>query len=146
MGGCWCCAEGCENKARKTKGVCYHRFPSNRALREKWLCAVRRVNWSPSKNACVCSDHFTPDSYKQSVYLMEEFGLAKPNYRRHLKSDAVPTVFWYADHGALLPDSATKQGRSEASHVACALMRNQVAHWTVILSLCMQLRSQKLDA
>ncbi|KAH6920280.1 hypothetical protein HPB50_028732 [Hyalomma asiaticum] len=113
MGGCWCCVEGCNNKARKTKGVCYHKFPANSALRDKWLFVLRRVNWSPSKNACVCSDHFTPDSYKESVYLREQFGLSTPNYRRLLKSDAVPTVFVHGEHSPLLPDAPTKRRRRE---------------------------------
>ncbi|KAH6946002.1 hypothetical protein HPB50_011105 [Hyalomma asiaticum] len=75
-----------------TKGS-YHNFPRDDALRERWISATRRDNWTPSRHAAVCSDHFAPEAYKDSGRLMEVFGLAKPNFRRYLKADAVPTVF-----------------------------------------------------
>ncbi|XP_065305139.1 THAP domain-containing protein 3-like isoform X1 [Dermacentor albipictus] len=120
MGGSWCCVEGCTNRSTKTNGVCYHRFPSDNALRKKWLCAVRRVVWSPDKNACVCSDHFTPDCYKDSVYLMEAFGLAKANYGRRLKEDAVPTLFVYTkpSHPPLPRWRAAKLRRAQLAQEA----------------------------
>lgn len=117
MGGSWCCVEGCMNRSTKTNGVCYHRFPSESALRKKWLCAVRRVVWSPDKNACVCSDHFTPDCYRDSVYLMEAFGLAKANHGRRLKEDAVPTLFVHTkrSHPPLPRWRAVKRRRAQCS-------------------------------
>ncbi|XP_037524869.1 zinc finger protein 236 isoform X4 [Rhipicephalus sanguineus] len=93
MGGRCCCVVGCTNYTRKTHGVCYHNFPSDSALREKWISAIGRDGWLPSKWACVCSDHFSPESYEDSVHLMEAFGLSKPHFYRRLKADAVPTVF-----------------------------------------------------
>ncbi|KAH6946681.1 hypothetical protein HPB50_014544 [Hyalomma asiaticum] len=73
--------------------VSYHNFPRDDALRKQWISAIRRDNWTPSKHATVCSDHFAPEAYKDSVRLMQVFGLAKPNFRRYLKAHAVPTVF-----------------------------------------------------
>ncbi|XP_037513711.1 peroxynitrite isomerase THAP4 isoform X2 [Rhipicephalus sanguineus] len=95
MGGSWCCVVGCTNYSRKTQKVrvCYHNFPSDSALREKWISAIRRDNWLPSKWARVCSDHFSPESYNDSVHLMEAFGLSKQHFYRRLKADAVPTVY-----------------------------------------------------
>ncbi|KAL3190326.1 hypothetical protein MRX96_019854 [Rhipicephalus microplus] len=55
-------------------------------------------NWLPKKTARVCSDHFTPEAYKDSVFLKEAFGLSQPHFQRRLKEDAVPTVFNKACH------------------------------------------------
>lgn len=49
---------------------------------KKWINAVRRLNWTPSKYSRLCSEHFTPDDYRGP-------GMNVP----HLKESAVPSIF-----------------------------------------------------
>ena len=62
------------------------RFPSkdkNPDLLVKWIAAVRRQDWQPSKYSKLCSEHFTEQDYQIRP------AAAHPL----LKQDAVPTLF-----------------------------------------------------
>lgn len=52
-----CAAVGCTNRVGK-KGIIFYRFPADAEQRAKWLAAVRRDKWKPTKNSRVCSEHF----------------------------------------------------------------------------------------
>ncbi|XP_037499257.1 peroxynitrite isomerase THAP4-like [Rhipicephalus sanguineus] len=127
MGGSWCCAVGCTNHSSKTQRVCYHHFPNDSALREKWISAIRRDNWLPSKWARVCSDHFSPESYKDSVHLMEAFGLSQQHFYRRLKADAVPTVFKEVIRQPAARGKAIKR-KAEDVYEALALPEPEAGH------------------
>ncbi|KAM7302674.1 hypothetical protein ISCGN_018182 [Ixodes scapularis] len=90
-GGNCCCAVGCTNSTRNTRSVSYHRFPGEASLREQWLRAVRRDQWSPTSATRLCSAHFDTDCFEASSLLKLEFGLVHGN--RKLKPGAVPTLF-----------------------------------------------------
>ena len=47
----------------------YHRFPVSSPLRRKWLNNMRRKDWSPNRNAVLCSKHFSDDCYDNGVRL-----------------------------------------------------------------------------
>ena len=83
MGKC-CVAYGCSNQFKKGSDIKFHYFPKDSEQRKKWVNALRRENFTPSDNACICSVHFLPTDYKD-----DEFGYI----RRRLKDDAVPSVF-----------------------------------------------------
>ena len=56
-----CCAFGCKNRFGKNNGksLGFYRFPSMpEARRKRWIAAVKRKNWSPSKFTRICGDHF----------------------------------------------------------------------------------------
>ncbi len=57
------------------------RFSKDETLRSKWLKAVRRQDWMPSKSTKLCFVHF------------EENMIDRTMNRVLLKSDAVPTIF-----------------------------------------------------
>lgn len=60
------------------------RFPfRSRTLCEKWVKALKRKDFVPTKASLVCSDHFREEDY------VERPGLTK----RMLKKDAVPSIF-----------------------------------------------------
>lgn len=65
----------------------YYRFPLNDPERlQKWLKALKRESWQPTKHSFLCSQHFTADSYKSSL-------------KHFLKDDAVPTISCFStDH------------------------------------------------
>lgn len=58
-------------------------FPFKNDTRlKKWIIAVRRLNWKPTKHSRICSEHFTPDCF-------HEPGMNVP----YSKENAVPSVF-----------------------------------------------------
>ncbi|VEN59235.1 unnamed protein product [Callosobruchus maculatus] len=77
-----CTAVNCCN--RRTKGVKmkFHRIPINPYLRNLWLHAIRRINFTPSRTAVICEKHFTPQDYEVNVH-----------GNRVLKKSAVPSIF-----------------------------------------------------
>lgn len=94
-GGNWCCAVGCTNSTRNNRGVSFHRFPTEGALREQWQRAVRRDMWKPPSATRVCSEHFHADCYEVNSLLRLDFGIGH-GYRK-LKPGAVPTLFKYRE-------------------------------------------------
>lgn len=57
------------------------RFPANPDLRKKWIEAVKRRNFEPTRNTRLCEKHFTPESYIHFIR------------KKRLKEDAVPEIF-----------------------------------------------------
>ena len=51
-----CCVPQCSNRGQ-------HVFPSDEKVRKKWIVAVKRDKWKPSKYSVVCLKHFTPQDY-----------------------------------------------------------------------------------
>ena len=65
-----------------------NRFPhKNQELLHKWIEAVGRENWFPSKTAVLCGNHFCNNDFVLFPYSTE-------NLQKHiLKKDAVPSIF-----------------------------------------------------
>ena len=57
---------------------------------KKWLFAVKRDNFSPSKSSFLCSKHFLDADFNYSSNLPHSESLMK----RYLKKDAIPSVKW----------------------------------------------------
>ncbi|CAB3245397.1 unnamed protein product [Arctia plantaginis] len=64
-----------------------HKFPRDKILREKWILAIRRVNFQPSEYSKVCKKHFKKEDYR----LPKESTVKYPAHV--LKKDAVPSKF-----------------------------------------------------
>ncbi len=86
-----CVAAGCNNSNQD--GVSLHKFPSNSALRKKWVDQVKRHRdkWEPTAYSVLCSQHFEPSCFMADSILSQSLGLGKK--RACLKPDAVPTLF-----------------------------------------------------
>ncbi|XP_072440100.1 THAP domain-containing protein 1-like isoform X1 [Chiloscyllium punctatum] len=79
-----CSAYGCKNRYDKDRGVSFHRFPLKRPeLCKKWLAAVRRRNFTPTKNSNLCSEHFTLDCFRKNCN------------NKILEENAVPSIFCF---------------------------------------------------
>lgn len=76
-----CCAPGCSN--RSDQGFDFVRIPVKRARQKLWLAKIRRDNWTPTIASRLCNVHFEDDQFRPR----------RPDGRRLLKSDAVPTIF-----------------------------------------------------
>lgn len=86
-----CVAAGCNNTNKD--GVSLHKFPSDSALRKKWVDQVKRHRdkWEPTEYSVLCSQHFEQACFMPDTILSQSLGLGKK--RACLKPDAVPTLF-----------------------------------------------------
>ncbi|KAK3509254.1 hypothetical protein QTP70_027046 [Hemibagrus guttatus] len=77
-----CSAYGCKNRYHKDKDISFHKFPLARPdLCGKWVTAMKRRNFKPTKYSNICSQHFTKDCFKRECN------------NRVLKENAVPSLF-----------------------------------------------------
>ena len=87
-----CVAAGCNTVSGM--GYNLHSFPKDETMRRKWTSAVKRqrVNWdSPSSSPLLCLKHFKEDCFvTEGVRYCDTLGVPA---QKHLKLDAVPTVF-----------------------------------------------------
>ncbi|CAG5035000.1 unnamed protein product [Parnassius apollo] len=62
----------------KNGGISFHNFPGNPNIKKIWIEATGRLNWMPTKNSCICSDHFF-----ETDFLLT-------HSKRYLKENAIP--------------------------------------------------------
>ncbi|XP_068090125.1 uncharacterized protein [Hyperolius riggenbachi] len=80
-----CVVCGCNNTLYKGCKKQFFRFPLNDPeCLSKWIAAVQRKNWKPSRASRICSDHFIARDY---VLCPEAASVPK------LRFDAVPSIF-----------------------------------------------------
>ncbi|XP_041825074.1 THAP domain-containing protein 1 isoform X2 [Melanotaenia boesemani] len=80
-----CSAYGCKNRYHKDKDISFHKFPLARPdVCGKWVAAMRRNNFKPTKYSNICSQHFTKDCFKRECN------------NRVLKENAVPSLFIFS--------------------------------------------------
>ncbi|XP_076313352.1 THAP domain-containing protein 2-like [Tachypleus tridentatus] len=53
-----CCAFNCSNRHGQVENVSYYRFPKDPDRRRRWIAAVNRKTWTPTKHTRLCSKHF----------------------------------------------------------------------------------------
>ena len=61
--GC-CCVPGCANRGG-------HAFPLEKERRRKWIIAVKREEFEPTRHTIVCRKHFTEADYHQSEHSVD---------------------------------------------------------------------------
>ena len=61
--GTQCVAFGCNNRRGEDDNISFHSFPSDNDLRSKWINALKRKNFTPSKHSRLCSCHFLSEDY-----------------------------------------------------------------------------------
>ena len=104
-----CVAAGCSNT--NADGVSLFRFPRNPSLRAIWNKQVQitHADWKDAtKYSVLCSVHFTSNCFEEDSFIAAQFGIAK---RKHLKPDAVPTVF----HRPIAATRTTSYGQEASS-------------------------------
>ncbi|XP_040573760.1 uncharacterized protein [Lepeophtheirus salmonis] len=78
------------------------RFPSNESMCLKWRIALKRKDangflWSPSPYSVLCGEHFKPEDFREVLQSLAAVG---GKAYRHLKKDAVPSVFPWSQEGS----------------------------------------------
>ena len=72
-----CAAFGCTNDSRKGEGYTFHKFPTDKALRDKWCSAMKRKGFKPTKYSKICSAHYRPADFET----LSDIGKALKNKR-----------------------------------------------------------------
>ncbi|XP_045110305.1 uncharacterized protein LOC123504081 isoform X3 [Portunus trituberculatus] len=89
-----CCVPYCKGNYKTGPRVSVYRFPQQPELRRKWLQAIKRKPFTPTRHSRVCELHFIPADYEHETSHFDERSgrrlTAKLNVPR-LKKDAVPT-------------------------------------------------------
>ena len=78
------------------------RFPRRKDRRQSWVSSLNRVNFVPSNNAKLCSEHFEASCFKQDTKNVI------------LKSDAIPSIF---DHSKVQDTSLKYAKCTKASNI-----------------------------
>ena len=83
-----CCAYGCTNRFKKESNIHFHKFPENASLKKSWIAALKRKDFSPSKNSAIYSKHFKPSDYVCSA----------DDFKPRLKPNSVPSILNFPEH------------------------------------------------
>ncbi|XP_022826963.1 THAP domain-containing protein 2-like isoform X1 [Spodoptera litura] len=86
-----CAVVSCRNRSQdkncRSHGIGYHVFPKDPIIKEKWIEACgRKDSWFPTKNAVICSIHFTEECF-QLTKIRRLFPNAIPTLKLRLVFD-----------------------------------------------------------
>ncbi|XP_054877789.1 uncharacterized protein LOC129352697 [Poeciliopsis prolifica] len=98
----FCCVPLCPVSSGCNKLLSFFSFPSDEALRKRWIAAIRRDNLVFKPQTRVCSRHFKPEDIKESKKKMG---------RRRLKRGAVPALFQWNNYSLPLPPPGVWESR-----------------------------------
>ncbi|KAG1672898.1 DNA transposase THAP9 [Nymphon striatum] len=82
--------QNCQALENKNNSIPYlHRFPCNTERKAKWLHSMRILDWSPSANSKICSDHFVESNFDRTGKIVRLKKIAVPTrfkqFPKHLK-------------------------------------------------------------
>ena len=88
-----CAVYGCYNdrQRRDGKDFKYFSFPKDPIVREVWVKRCSRADAINTKNARICSEHFTKEDYIDDMKA-RLLNIDSPCSQRNLKKDAVPSL------------------------------------------------------
>lgn len=81
-----------KNPANNENSISYHSFPKNEGLCKEWINKCSRSDKFSTKNARICSKHFSADDFERT--LMHEL-LNIENVPKKLKVGTIPTLNLY---------------------------------------------------
>ena len=61
----FCAALNCLNYSKSK--VSTFKFPANSKLRKQWPLKMKRKEFQPGKNYCICAAHFTEDYFRENL-------------------------------------------------------------------------------
>ncbi|XP_018956275.2 THAP domain-containing protein 6 [Cyprinus carpio] len=91
-----CAAWGCKNRRTiqsRYRGITFHKFPKEKALRRQWEIATRRKGFSASDCSVLCSEHFKPQDVDRTGQIVRIREGAKPSvfsFPAHLQRPVAP--------------------------------------------------------
>ncbi|XP_043251504.1 uncharacterized protein LOC122396851 [Colletes gigas] len=99
-----CCVPGCKGNYSSTlksdNYISVFLFPKDEELRKKWIAAIPRKHWTPTKYSAVCSLHFGEDDIQRCKRVVTSNGVHRNALVRcpKLVPDAVPSIFCKSDY------------------------------------------------
>jgi len=93
-----CIVAGCNTASgfESGQGCSFHSFPKDEGVRRKWTIAVKnqRKDWKgPTASSVLCSKHFEDSCFENSIESYQYRDHMGFPAVKHLKPDAVPTIF-----------------------------------------------------
>nr|CAH7764584.1 unnamed protein product [Callosobruchus chinensis] len=91
-----CCVPKCNGNTKHGLKVHMFGFPSDPILRQKWIAAVPRENFTPVSSSKVCNLHFIPEHLVWTVSQQDSKTgkiVSAPLIKPRLYKNAVPSVF-----------------------------------------------------
>ncbi|XP_051873239.1 THAP domain-containing protein 4 isoform X1 [Pristis pectinata] len=116
-----CSAYSCTNRQGKAaKSISFHRFPLKDTKRlAKWINAVGRTDWKPTKFSFLCSAHFTKDSFQKR----------QEDQHHRLKFNAVPSIFHFSERKKTVEDQHRRcQGASKIQSTPASQQKVYLLH------------------
>lgn len=113
-----CCVPGCKSnyKTSNEGNVAVFRFPSDEETSTKWVKAINRADFQPTKSSVVCIKHFDKSQIISEDNVIRPDGSVLTVPRSHMKliSDALPWNFADAQPKYLtVPPSRKRKAPSE---------------------------------
>ncbi|XP_047112066.1 THAP domain-containing protein 5-like [Schistocerca piceifrons] len=136
-----CCMPNCSGNYDNGPKVSVFYFPSDENLRRKWLSAVHRQDWTPSKHSVICELHFNKDDILSSTSMYDPktgILLTAPLDRRRLRKDAIPSKLpgcpsYLSSHQtAVREDPEIRRGRLENRALQIAIQESVDTHAKMI--------------
>ncbi|XP_049774363.1 uncharacterized protein LOC126162092 [Schistocerca cancellata] len=136
-----CCMPNCRGNYDNGPKVSVFYFPSDENLRRKWLSAVHRQDWTPSKHSVICELHFNKDDILSSTSMYDPktgILLTAPLDRRRLRKDAIPSKLpgcpsYLSSHQtAVREDPEIRRGRLENRALQIAIQESVDTHAKMI--------------
>uniref|UniRef100_W5LJE0 Si:ch73-130a3.4 n=1 Tax=Astyanax mexicanus TaxID=7994 RepID=W5LJE0_ASTMX len=115
----YCVAFGCYNRRNtetRSRGITFHKFPSNIDLRRQWEFAIKRERFVASQSSKLCSEHFEPDDFDRTGQILKAVQLTSKHTSTHTLPFSLTLIHFLIltmlalilqDHSYALPDSPT---------------------------------------
>lgn len=88
-----CCVENCNSSSTRAEdvGVTYHKFPKDKALREKWVSVTQFTHTNTDHYSYVCSRHFCKSDFQ--IYQDSKYVLKSGIYIEELRFSKIVLVY-----------------------------------------------------
>ena len=124
-----CCVPGCKTIYKSNisnEKVALFQFPQNVELRQKWINAIPRKNWTVTHTHRVCALHFQSTDFVEFSCDKKERRRVKRNFeklgRPRLKTSAIPHIFSGLPHYLSKTNSAPRKTKAATSSARLELL------------------------
>ena len=139
-----CCVPGCHSNYDYKKGkvrsakyptkISSFSFPKDDERLKKWLHAIQRPNWKPTKYSFICARHFD-EKYILTIDRVQRPDGTFLEVKRDvvkLSNDAIPTKFdfddfSYSDYNCLIEDASDRTDAETVNKYQAVDMKHQVS-------------------
>ncbi|XP_022062462.2 THAP domain-containing protein 6-like [Acanthochromis polyacanthus] len=84
-----CAAYSCSNRRTvetRARGITFHKFPKDKAMRKKWEVALRREGFTASDSSVLCCGHFKQGDFDMTGQIVR------------LRDGVIPSIFSFPAH------------------------------------------------